>query len=314
MSLNIINITPVNGSINVLLDQTFLIEFDAPVDPFTVVNGISLYTIQNGLWSGPDLAILDSSTNNILDTTTDDYLQFSLKYTIDNNKIYITPVGSLVPDRTHFLSIFPGNDPSRYISTLTTSDPIYSIVSSGANLNILSAYTGNDNNTFDITISANNKIDVTKGSSYVGEFPYILGEEINLGELKISLTGIFNIGDNISIDVFKAQGLTSVYKTSFTTSKYNTLTPQSEDISTLPGNILDKLEIPLTIISTIPENLSINNNRCNPITIKFNKSLNTSQDLLSKINIIKTNIITGLKRNISFYYKVNNDTVKIYLV
>ena len=314
MSLNILNITPVNKSINIPIDTTILVELDGPVDPFTVINGISLYTVSSGLWTGPDSAILDEPDISGIQEN-EDYVQYALRYTIDGNKIFIQPITSLLPDLTYYLSIFPGNDTSRYLSSPTTAEPTYLRDSSSDGIiNILSAYTGNINGTFTLEIIGPNILDVTKNGEAVGEFEYKDGEELNLGELKISISNTFDIGDTISIDVFKAQGLTSIYKTSFVTGKYTTFEPHSQSLTVPPGNILDQLILPLKIVSTIPDNLSINNDRCNPITIKFNKPIKTDQNITSKIRITRQDILNELKRDISYYYKINNDTIKIYLV
>jgi hypothetical protein len=314
MSLSVLNMTPVDGSINLPLDSTFLIEFDSPIDPFTVKNGISLYTISTGLWTGPDLAILDTSSNS-LDNSPDEFIQYQFNYTLNGNQLFIKPTSSLVPERQHYISIFPGDDTSRFISSVTVSEPIYlRSASASGTLEIVSSYTGNTNDTFVIDILSGNRIDVTKGAIYVGEFTYQQLQEVDLGELKVSFSGSFDIGDSISIDVFKASGLTSIYKTTFETSKYNTLTPESTSLTVPPGNILDQLQNPMRIVKTIPDNVTFNNVKYNPITIKFNRPIKSPQELMDKIKIKRIDMILDQKRDINFYYKINNDTLKIFLL
>jgi hypothetical protein len=309
MALNILNITPVDKSINIPIDSSFLIEFDSPVDPFSILSGISIYTISDGLWSGPDTAILENSGG-----TTGDYLQSSFNYTIQDNKVFIKSLQPLLAEKTYFITILPGDDATRFISSTTVSEPIYirSIASSGT-CEIVSSYIGTTNDTFAIYITAGNKIDVTKGVNYLGEFNYVNGQEVDLGELKISLNGTFDIGDGIDINVFKAGGVSSIYKTSFETSKYTTLIPQSQSLTTPPGNILSQLILPLSIVSTIPDNLSANNNKCNPIIIKFNKNISPSDNIEDKINIKRISMDTSRISSISFYYKINNNILKLFM-
>lgn len=310
--LNILNITPINNSINIPIDSEFLIEFDQPVDPFSIGFGINIYTIGDGIWSGPDLAILDTK----LDTpaTYGEFQPYEFSYNINNNRIYIKTSKALMPERIHYISILPGNDATRFVSKPTFSAPVYErIATSSGILEVVSSYVGSENTTYIIDIVGVDKIDVIKGTQYINEFTFTNRQEIDLGDIKVSLTGTFDIGDTINIDVFKAEGLESIFKTTFTTAKYTTFNPQSQSLTVPPGNILNQESIPFKIVKTIPENMSIDNNRYNPITIKFNKNIDTHQNIMDKIRITKTDFTTSKKVDISYYYKINGDTIKIYL-
>lgn len=309
MALNVLNITPVDKSINIPIDSTFLVEFDSPIDPFTILNGISIYTIADGLWSGPDTAILENH-----DGTTGDYIQASFSYTLEDNKVFLKPIEPLLKEKTYFITVLPGNDSTRFVSSSTVSDPTYikSTASSGS-CEILSSYTGTNNSTFTIDITGVNTVDITKGLEYLGEFTFTPGVELDFGELSISLNNLFDIGDQIIINVFKASGVTTIYKTSFETSKYITLTPQSTSLTVPPGNILSQLVTPLKIIGTIPEDLSVNNEKCNPVVIKFNKPIKPDDNIIDKIKIKRTSVDTSVINSISFYYKITNNTLKIFM-
>ncbi len=309
MSLNVLNITPVDKSINIPIDSTFLIEFDSPIDPFTILNGISLYTIADGLWSGPDTAILENH-----DGTTGDYIQASFSYTIEDNKVFLKPIEPLLQEKTYFITVLPGNDSTRFVSLLTVEEPTYikSIPSSGA-CEILSSYTGIDNSTFTIDITSPSTIEITKGITYLGEYTFTPNEELDIGELSMSFNNLFNIGDQIVINVFKASGVSIIYKTSFETSKYITLTPQSTSLTVPPGNILSQLVSPFKIIGTIPEDFSINNEKCNPIVIRFNKPIKIDDNIIDKIKIKRTSVDTSKVSLISFYYRITGNTLKIFM-
>lgn len=312
MALQIITINPENNRIDVPIDSNIVIEFDYPVDPFTVSSGISLYTLSDGLWSGPDLATLDTQYSDVLDVQKENtYYPFT--YQITGNTVVLTPGVSLIPDKEHFISIYPGADATRYISRETVGLPIV-VGPSGNNVEVTSSYIGKTDTVFEITFNSSNGtdtdlIDVSKGINPVGTFPFVSGEEIDIGELKFKLTGIWDIDNAISLPVFRAVGLATIGENKFTTSKYAVTTPRSHKVE-----YFDEVGDPLRVVSTIPEDMSQNNKLINPITLKFSKTLKQDQILTDKIKIYRTGLDTGIEKKINHYYKIQGDTLKIYML
>jgi hypothetical protein len=312
MALQILTVNPENGKIDVPIDSNIVIELDGVVDPFTVSSGISLYTKSDGLWSGPDLAQLDTQYSDVLDIQKENtYYPFT--YQISGNTIAIAPTVSLIPNKEHYISIYPGNDATRYISGTTVLTPLV-IAPSGNNVKVMSSYTGINNDTFEITFNssdglATDIIDVSKGIKFVGSFPFLPDEDINIGELTIRLHGTWDIDNSISIPVQKAVGLTSVYEVKFTTSKYTTTVPRSHKVEYSTDSI-DSLKV----IKTIPEDMSQNNKIVNPISIKFNKQLNPTQIINDKIKVRRIGMDTSIVRNINHYYRIEGDTLKIFML
>jgi hypothetical protein len=304
MDLLALNSTPLAGSISVPLDTKIEIEFNQPIDPFTVQNGIALYTLTNGLWTGPELSILDNQWSDVLDTS-GEYTYFPFNFTIEGSKVKISPTVSLVADKKYYLTVLPGNDPLRYLSKSTIS--AFTKSSSGT-VNVLSPYTGSSSATYSITIASSGSLDVLKNGIYLGAFSYIINQPINLGDITISLNGTWLHNDTISFDCYKAEGTKSILKIDFTTSKYTITTPTSTIIHTLSDHA-----IPLRVISTIPDHESVNNTKCNPIVIRFNKNLNPDQDVSRYINIRRYDIETGLSVPLNYYCNIAGDTLKVYL-
>jgi hypothetical protein len=312
MALSVITINPEDGKNDVSIDSTLTIEFDAPVDPFTLVNGINLFVEAAGVWSGPALSQLDTDYSDVLDIN-DEKAYYPLKYQIVGNTVEILPLVSLMPNKEHFIHIYPGNDASRYISKVTVGTPV--ITSDLVNsIDIASAYTGVDDNTIDLSFGSSDgsNIDIViayKGGTYINDFPFASGETVDIGELKFILTGTFDILDTITIPVIKAEGVSDIYEVKFTTSKYTTVIPRSNKII-----YFGEANAPLTVVKTFPENGSINNQTCNPIIIKFSEALKEDQLLIDKIIIKKERFDNGQTKNIKFYYKIATDTLKIYML
>lgn len=311
MALNILSITPQNLSTNNLIDTNIIITFSANIDPFTLASGISLYTTTSGLWSGPDLAKLDTVYRDVLDTS-GEYIQVPVRYTVNNNIVTIEPQVALIPNKEYYISIFSGTDITKFVSTLTTSEPEYERISNSAGIvNITSAYIGLVDGSYQLIFSSETNFSLTFNSTILGEYalPTEDNTELNIGDLNISFTGTFNAGDTVTIDVLKGTFLDAIFKSKFSTGSYEYEEPISEQLDNT--NLSQSV---LYVTQTIPTDLSINNYRCNPITIKFNKNLNNTQNLLNKIRITKeTNDLRPIK-NVNFYYKIINDTLKIYLL
>ena len=287
MELQILSTIPADGNNDVTIDTNIVINFNQAIDKFTVDNGVSLY-------------IMNSDG-------TYDFLPYSS--TILGSRLTLIPT-TLFSNKTHYLTILPGNDPSRFLSTETVSDPIYTrIGASTGTVSPLSYFKGTVNTTYTLLFGANSTVDITKGLSFLGTFDY--SDNVNIGDsdLSFSTIGQFDIGDEVTLGCFKATGVTSIYKVSFDTTKYTTITPGSIEIT--DESIAPPEE--LFIVDTIPENLSTNNIKCNPIVIKFNKDISTSQDLLSKIKITKSDVLGSNKRNVEFEYTTSGNILKIYL-
>lgn len=309
-NLNVIDITPIDGSSYAALDAKLSITFDAPVDPFTVAQGVSLYTKSEGLWSGPDLDVLDSKYSDVL-TIGDEFTYTQLTIDIVGNTVNLTPQISLFPNKTYFLQVLPGDDITRYISQKTFGDPTYTRVATSTGvLTVNSYYSGTDDDIYTFTFSkvgASSNIDVLKGSDYIGGFTYVPGDTLAIQDIQLVFTGQFDDGDLITLDVFKPRGVTQVYKSTFTTSEYKTSSPTvSKKITSL-----SELPRPLRIMDSKPDDQSIDNTFCNPITIRFDRAI--KPDLTNKLRIKKIDMTTGEIRFCKYYVKCTGNILKIYL-
>ena len=314
MALSIVSVNPADGSNSITIDTSITIELTDFVDPFTVPAGINLYVLSKAIWDTSELAQLDTKYSDVLDIgEVNTYFPFNFQIT--DKVITITPSVSLLPDSTYYVEVFPGNDASRYLSTKTTGTPI--VISMNNNtIDITSAYTGSTDDTLEITFSSSDgesidTLDVSKGIKSMGTYKFQNGVEVNIGELSFILHGNsgWEIGDSIAIPVFKAVGLTDVNRVTFITTKYTTMTPKSNKIQYVSDS-----EEQLSIIKTFPENGSMDNKSCNPIIIKFNKTLDQTQDLTNAIDIKRISFDNGETKNVTKYYKIDNDTLKIYMI
>lgn len=285
MILSVLNTSPNNLADNIAIDSKISITFNQEIDEFTVENGISLYSI-------------DKDKN---------YIFVPYETSIDGSVLTITPE-TLLPDTKHYISVLPGSDISRYLSAQTVSSPEYNrILNSTGEFTPMSSYTGENNVTYSFAIEAENNVGITRGLSFVDTIAYIPNEPIILSDLTFSLDGSFDSGDEIQVSCFKSQGVDSIYKVEFSTSKYTTISPGSEEILDI-----DQLN-ELYIVDTIPENLSVDNMTCNPIVIKFNKQLAQEQDIKSKIQIKKSDVLGNRKRIVDYEYIITGNIVKLYL-
>lgn len=313
MALTVLAITPEDLNNSVTIDSKVVIEFNGSVDPFTLANGISVYAETENLWSGPDLAALDTKYRDVL-LIGQDYSYYPFTYSVDGNTVTLNLQVSMIPDKTHYVSVLPGDDATRYVSSPTTGAPVYNKIDPllSGTVDIVSQFTGPSTGAYTLTFTDTNKVDVILDADYLGEFIYINGEELNLGALKVSISGNWTINDTVSIPVYKASGVDVVYKSKFITTKYTVTTPTSIRIE-------DKLKAQsiaksLKVIGTIPQGLSVNNSKCNPIVIKFSAPIDATQDFTSKIRISKTSLVTGQIKAVSYFVKATGDTIKIYLV
>jgi hypothetical protein len=338
MALHIISADPYDLQQSVVTDSKVVIRFDGPIDPFTVSNGLSLYTPSPGLWTGPDLAILDTKYADVLDVT-QEYTYFQYSYTIDNyvndggatitnGQLTVTPLLPFLPDRDYYFAIYPGNDASRYISKQTFSEPVYTLDQASTSLNTISvnsAFSGDVAGTYSLVVTDVNGTVIGISSTLNGVTDYRSVDIssnvlLDLTKIKLSFSSldingdpvIWTVLDQVEIDVFPAEGIDVIAKNKFTTThvaqgnfpsstKINTLSSIGKDASTL------------RLISSIPANLTLNNVRYNPITLKFNQNIDAIQDIASRIMVKRRDMNTGVVRAVKYYYKITDSTVKLYL-
>jgi hypothetical protein len=306
--LTISSILPSDKSINVPIDQSIQIVFSEPIDPFTITNGISLYTASDGIWTGSGLSKLDTQYTEVTNTS-DDYNTVQFTYTISNNTLTIKPVSNLLEDKTYYLSIFPGTDFTKVISAKTFDAPVYTSAPSGT-ITIESSYTGTENGTYNLLFTANDTFDLSFNSIYVDSYTFNADEVLELDNISITLSGTFERDNEVDITVYKGIGISSLYKISFITNKYTIATPTSQKIDDYNYNG----EAVFKVTNSIPENSSVNNSPCNPITIRFNTNLNQAQNLSDKISIKRTSLLDGKVKELNYKYKILNNTIKLYLV
>jgi hypothetical protein len=317
MALTLLTASPSDSTINVSIDSKIQLDFNAAVDPFTVANGISVYSVAGTKWTGSMMSELDTGLSDV-SSPFDGIHIIEYSYAISGNSVYITPTKPLDRHTQYYIQIVPGTDPSRFLSLKTTSNLIYSYATSGRNpeVNITGPYSGTINAVYTINISSitasGGVIDVSIDGIYDNSYQFFNNIEFSLNKkLTLSIEAGFEVGDSVSIPVFAPVGISGIYKIQFTTSDYTT----SQITSTKIEDKLYNLEIAsLKVVSTIPASLSLNNSRCNPIIVKFNKPIDLLQDFTSKIRIFKINIESGSAKRINYYVKPQGDTVKIYMI
>lgn len=305
--LEILSILPSDKSINIPIDQKLQIVFSEEVDPFSIINGISIYTSSDGIWTGSELSQLDTKYSEVTDVN-HDYTIVDYTHVISGNTITLTPSSNLLEDKTYYISIYPGEDVTRFISAKTFSTPVLSPSCSGT-IEITSSYTGLENGTYNLYFNSNNSFDLDFNLVYADTLSFTNNIELSLGNIKVKLSGTYNAGDVVSIDVFKSSTLSALYKTSFITNKYLTATPTSQRVNDYTYTEGTSFKI----VNSYPEDNSVNNTPCNPITIKFNSNIKLNQDLTSKIDIKRSSLVDGKVKQLNYKYKVNNNILKIYL-
>lgn len=305
--LEILSILPSDKSINIPIDQKIQIVFSEEIDTFSVINGISIYTSSDGVWTGSELSQLDTKYSDVTDVN-NDYNIVGYTYIINGNTITLTPSSKLLEDKTYNISLFPGDDVTKFISTKTFATPILSQACSGIT-EVTSSYIGTENGTYTLYFNSNNSFDLDFNLVYSDSYTFTDGQELNIGNISIKLSGVFQSGDTVEIPVFKATSLDALYKTSFTTNKYTTSAPTSQrvnDYTYTEQNLFN-------IVNSIPENNSVNNIPSNPITIKFNSNIKLDQDISNKINIKRISLEDGKVKQLNYKYKIIGNILKLYL-
>lgn len=310
MSLNLTSLYPGDKDINISLDSHIDIEFDSNIDPFTIANGITIFSNSNVKWTGSMMAELDTGNSDVMDPFSGiNVIEYSYSMSGGRN-VTIVPTKPLKQNTQYFIQITPGNDPTRFLSKSTVGEAIYSQAMSG--ISIDSTYTGKRDGIYTIAFTSANNIDVSFNNVYIDS--YTIEPDVKFllnNNIFITIPSGYQSGDIIELPVYKAVGLSGLFKAYFTTSEYTTSTLKSIKIE---DKLYKQIISDLKIVSTIPSCLSINNTRINPIIIKFNKNISAIQDIASKVRVFKLNLESGSSKKINYYYKISNDTLKIYMV
>jgi hypothetical protein len=313
MAFTLISSTPGNQELAVPIDTKIELVFSKPVDFFTIQPGISLYSIGSQTWTGSMLSSKDSLTSDVK-SSADQINLVEYSFAVSGSTITLTPNAQLNKNTKYYLQIAPGSDLSRFLSASTCSQPIYSYATSGNNgqVEILSSYNGSSNAVYQLLFNGSDSFDLMIDGMYSDSYSFVQHNELRLNKhISISLNGLFGVGDVVELQLIAPESISGLVKYSFTTSEYTEEAPRSTRIEDkLYATLLNELKI----VSTIPASLSVNNSRVNPIIIKFNKPIDTIQDLLTKINIVKLNLETGSTKRIKYYPQILNDTLKLYLV
>jgi hypothetical protein len=312
MAISVVQVSPYDNQNLVPIDSKIEIDFSGPIDPFTILNGVSIYHNVAANWNGESASILDKTGSDISEVG-QQFAYINYNYTIVGNKLIITPEKALDQNLEYFIQIVPGNDATRFLSQETTSPVVYTRTAvSVAEISVTSAFTGPTSGSYSFEFGLNHTFDLSFAGVYKASYTFVPNVPLNIGNLTVSINGTFDLGDTAVLSVFAPTGLTVVYKSKFTTSRYEEMAIKSSKIE----DQLYHLNVTtLKIASSIPGCLSINNKICNPIIIKFNKAIDQAQDLSSAISIFKTNIETGSSKKITYYYKfLGTDSVKVYLV
>lgn len=313
MALQILSSTPTSNAVSVPIDTKIQLGFNNPVDPFTIPYGVSIYSIGANTMTGPLMSELDVSSYDVKDPF-DNISMVEYSYTVSGNDVTLTPLEPLSGGLKYYVQVVPGDDVSRFLSTKTFIDPVYSkaVSSHNGEMNVTSSYTGAQEAVYLLSITGSGAFDLMKDNIYQDSLTYEEGVEFIIDKkISASINGEFTVGDTIELVCFPAEGVTSIYKISFTTANYTTATVQSTRIE---DKIYKNLINNLKIVSIMPAPFSINNERCNPVIVRFNNTLDPLQDLTDQIKVYKANLETGVARKIVNYYQIQGSTLKIYLV
>lgn len=308
MALTVLLSSPQNNDISIPIDSEMQLTFSKPVDEFTVLNGISIYSIGAQTWTGSLLSSKDSLTSDVKSGSDEiDIIEFSAA--VSGANVLITPTKSLNANTQYYLQVVPGEDPSRFLSAQTTDAAIYSLGASGT-VNILSAYSGILTGIYTLLFTSPTTFDVLFDGIFSNSYTFSTNPITIEDNLTLSISSGFKLSDTATINVYAPEGLSTICKITFTTSQYQSDAPTSIKIEDkLYANVVNELKV----VNTIPPAFSVNNNCVNPVTIKFNRAIDSMQELSEKIKIHKINIETGDIRRIKYTATVNGAIVKLYL-
>lgn len=315
MSLNLLTCNINNNDIAIPIDTEIELTFSSHIEKFSALNGISIYSIGSQTWTGSMMSQMDSKTSDVK-SKADQVNIVEYSYTVSGSNVYIKPNSNLDQKTKYFIQVAPGSDPSRFVTSSTYDEPIYSYVNQSSNgiLEILSPFTGKSNCVYTFTFNSNTKFDLSVDGIYDGEYTFEQYKEIKINKnLRISLNGIFASGDTATVHCYAPVGLSTLTKIAFTTSEYIESTVKSTNIE---DKLYSAFLSDFKIISTIPSSMSVNNTRVNPIIIKFNRSIDGSniQDIVDKIRIFKLNFNNGSTKRINFYPQIKDNILKLYLI
>jgi hypothetical protein len=309
MALTVLLSTPQNNDISIPIDSEMELIFSKPIDKFTVLNGISIYSIGAQSWTGSLLSTKDSLTSDVRSSAGEiNIIEFSAS--VSGANVTIVPSVALNPNTQYYLQVVPGDDTTRFVSAQTTDDPIYSIAATGT-VNILSAYSGIITGVYTLVFTSPTEFDVLFDGIFSNSYTFTPANQITIEDnLTLSVSSGFKANDTATINVYAPEGLDSICKITFTTSQYTSSAPTSIKIEDkLYANAINELKV----INTIPPALSVNNSNVNPITIKFNRAIDSTQDLTDKVKIHKVNIETGDIKRIRYVAEINGSIVKLYM-
>ena len=316
MSFNLLTCNINNNDISIPIDTNIELSFSSPVEEFSVPNGISIYSLSSQTWTGSLMSQMDSKTSDVK-SQADQVNIVEYSYTVSGSNVYIKPNKPLEQKIKYYIQLAPGLDPSRFVTASTYDAPNYNYINPSIStglVEVTSPYSGKSNCIFTLTFNNQNEFDLSINNIYDGTHRFTQYKEFTINKmLNISINGIFNNGDTVVINCYAPVGLSTINKIAFTTSEYIEATVKSTNIEDkLYASMLSEFKI----VSTIPSSMSVNNNRVNPIIIKFNKTLNAVNlsDIVEKIRIFKLNFSNGSTKKITFYPKADGNILKLYMV
>jgi hypothetical protein len=315
MSLNLLTCNINNNDISIPIDKEIELLFSAPLEKFSIVNGISIYSIGAQTWTGSMMSQMDSKTSDVK-SSSDQINIVEYSYTISGANVYIKPNKHLEPKTKYYIQLAPGSDPERFITKSTFDEPVYNYTNNSSNgiLEIVSPFKGNTNCVYVLTFNSSTNFDISIDGLYAGSYSFKQYEEFKINkELNVSINGIFNAGDTVTVNCYAPVGLSTLIKITFVTSEYIESTVKSTNIE---DKLYSSFLTDFKVVSTIPSSLSVNNTRINPIIIKFNRSLNDTniQNIVDKVRIFKLSFDNGSTKKINFYPQVKDNILKLYLI
>lgn len=316
--LTIITIDPHDTATSVGIDTKVLIEFSEPVYSPSINYGINIFTERPAQWYGNQASIMDTANSDVFNIGQQTEI-INGTFTLDEygTIVTFTPSSSLKPDTTYTIQVLPGIDPERYITKNLFSTFSYTYTSNTQQiLTLTRPYKGLADIDIELTFGYDSQalppiytIDAIVNGTRYYSIDYIKGEEFNIEGVYLTASDYFAVGDTVTFNAYAPEGLTSVVQTSFTTSYYETATVESKK---LDDELYRINYSEIRILETTPKDLTINNVRCNPLTVKFNKILDPIQDLTDNISAVKYDMITGNAYKLNTQGKISSDTIKLY--
>ena len=315
MALNLLTCNISDGDVLVPIDSNIELSFSGEVEKFSIVNGISIYSIGSQTWTGQMMSQMDAKTSDVK-SKADQINIVEYSYSVSGNNVIITPKAQFDKKTKYYIQLAPGGDPKRFLTSATYSLPVYSYATSGSNgvVEITKPFIGKSNCVYKFVFSDSDTFDLMIDDIYEDTYNFKQYEEFTLNKsLTISMNGIFQTGDIVTIDCYTPLGISTLTKITFTTSDYVEATVKS---TTIEDKLYSSFLSEFKIVSTIPSSMSVNNTRINPIIIKFNRALDgvDLNSLIDKIRIFKLSFNNGSTKKINFYPQVKDNILKLYLI